>query len=114
MGLVGQMIHWISASLLLAMLFQKVHDLAGRMDDQRVDALLLGQGQRLEDLFLGIVVGRQAANVPQLPAVSRVGKQVAAQQQTADLHFANLALGQTGLRRRIGPRGGPCCGATRR
>ena len=66
--------------------------------------VLLGHGQRLHDLLVGVVVRGEAIDVLQVAAVRVVGQQVAAEDEAADLELADLGLGQRG--RRGGRRGG--------
>ncbi len=68
------------------------------MDDQRVDAVLLGDREGLDDLLVGVVVARPRIDASHLAAVGEVGEQVAAEEDAADLHAADLATRQRALR----------------
>jgi len=94
------------AAALLAVLLEELQSGRHGVDDQRVDAVLFGDGEGLQDFLIGVVVPRQRIDVFQLAAVGEVGEQVAAEEDAADLHAADLAARQRALRPGRGGRPG--------
>ena len=60
----------------------------------RIDAARLGKFQGLEDLGLGVVGREQLRGVHQVAAVGPAADQVAADEQPAERHVADLAARQ--------------------
>ena len=100
------------AAALLAVTAKDRHRVRRVVHRDGVDAVGLGQGQGLHDLLVRVVVRRQVIDVPQIAAVRKMGQEVAAQNQAADLEFANPGFGQrageAGAEGAAGVHPGPC------
>ena len=77
-------------------------EVASGLED-RVDAVLLGQREGLEDLLVGRVGAEEVVDVLQVAGVHVARDQVAAQQDPADLRLADRAAGKPGAGLGSGP-----------
>ena len=79
--------------LVRARLYLSTGSAIAGIDQDRVDAALLGQGQGLEDLRLGVVRLEEFGDVDQIAAVRPAADEVAAHKSRLTGHVADLAAG---------------------
>ena len=65
------------------------------VDDECVYAVGFGEGESLEDLLFGVVLGSECVNVFEVSAVGVVREEVAAEEESAYGHVFDLACGES-------------------